>query len=718
MYYWRAKAAANYSDITTAGGSAVSWTRSGNTITINKVGHGLVNGDIIAITVSSGIDVLPLGDYTVTKINDDSFSITYDVSDVKLVSHFNGADGVTDYTAETGQEFTFIGTAQLDTAYKALGSASLLLDGNSDAVSFANSDDVNFGSGSFTIKARIRPISGAGVYNTIYEHFTDGSNYHLLREINGEIYFDKLGGTEIHISTSGAGITSGNFYDIELSRNGNDWKFFVNGVIKYSGSISTALLDYTGNPSFGGSATIGQWFNGHIDETLIIKGRALHTAEFTIEDYEYYATSGTCTYTNYVWYDASPAGNKYDTKPDSDDDVTIVSTNQCTLSANESALSITINASTTLSLATFNLDVGGLTTINGTLIIGASAGTGLTTVGLTANSGSHINMQITSKINNSSHLDIYNSSIFTTNYTGSYTQTNSGNYVNRSFLNSWYNFVLNEGATLTFYSATSVLTHLGSNSLIINGTLNLGSSASIGVSATGIITFGINSDITGAATLLINATIGSTITNNKANAFSFTGSISYRNSNTIILAWNFLNVTIEIRGSSVNCAYRFSSGTLKCKDFTISNNNTGNAVLDCSANPSFEISGNIDLNAGTGVYTTVWTKGTGTITLKGSSGTQTLDLDNQVLEDIILDCAGAEKQIVVGGTTDSLSGTGGTLNSSVAGTQRTLICAGTGVCSNVTFKDISVGSANKVNAKNSCTNQGNCLGIVFKDVVK
>ena len=49
----------------------------------------------------------------------------------KLICSFDGADEATAFTAEIGGAFTFAGTAQLDTAQKKLGTASLLLDGNS-----------------------------------------------------------------------------------------------------------------------------------------------------------------------------------------------------------------------------------------------------------------------------------------------------------------------------------------------------------------------------------------------------------------------------------------------------------------------------------------------------------------------------------------------------------------------------------------------------------
>jgi hypothetical protein len=63
----------------------------------------------------------------------------------------------------------------------------------------------------------------------------------------------------------------------------------------------------------------------------------------------------------------------------------------------------------------------------------------------------------------------------------------------------------------------------------------------------------------------------------------------------------------------------------------------------------------------------------------------------------------------------SLSGTAGSVVSNVAGTQRRITVIDTSVCTGMTFKDISTGAANKINAKSGCTNNGNCKGIVFTD---
>jgi len=61
--------------ITPVAGSGVAWTRIGTLFTITKTGHGLITGDIITITVSSDITALPLGNYTITKLTDNTFTV-------------------------------------------------------------------------------------------------------------------------------------------------------------------------------------------------------------------------------------------------------------------------------------------------------------------------------------------------------------------------------------------------------------------------------------------------------------------------------------------------------------------------------------------------------------------------------------------------------------------------------------------------------------------
>jgi hypothetical protein len=52
-----------------------TWTRTGTIVTITKTAHGLINNDVITITISNVTAALPLGTYTITKLTADTFTV-------------------------------------------------------------------------------------------------------------------------------------------------------------------------------------------------------------------------------------------------------------------------------------------------------------------------------------------------------------------------------------------------------------------------------------------------------------------------------------------------------------------------------------------------------------------------------------------------------------------------------------------------------------------
>jgi hypothetical protein len=315
----------------------------------------------------------------------------------------------------------------------------------------------------------------------------------------------------------------------------------------------------------------------------------------------------------------------------------------------------------TLDLTTSNL------TVNGTLTIGVTAATGLTTADLTFAAGSAADLQTTSKIVLGGNYSCDNSAIWSNSNRGDVTITTSANYISPNVNNLWYNLTLNAGVTTTL-TGTSQFTNNMSNDTVINGTIATGGNIfKIGAGTTGSVTIGVNADFTGAGTFQFDCQSAATVTNNKTTACSITNKVvnllNITSAKAIVCDFSNANYIMS-SGSASDRFFVPSSGTLKCKDFTVTSSNTGQiTVTNTTDNPSFEISGDIDLNAGAGVYTTVWTKGTGTMTLTGSAGTQTIASDSQSLEDIIINASGATKQIITTAlTTESFLLTAGTID--------------------------------------------------------
>ncbi|TSA28581.1 hypothetical protein D4R71_00315 [bacterium] len=208
-------------------------------------------------------------------------------TNTKLLIHFDGADGDQgDYTAETGQTVTTEGTAQLDTAQKVFGTASMLFDGDSDYCTVPDHADWHFGAGNFTIDFRAK-INSLAADGTFVSQGTDGDNYwRLYARSNGSIELRHYVVDENTITcvSAAAVITTDTYYHIALVRNGTDYRIYVDGVSVANVTDSDDWADYTGPLSIGvlnyvaGQST---YFNGWIDEFRVSKGIARWTENFT-----------------------------------------------------------------------------------------------------------------------------------------------------------------------------------------------------------------------------------------------------------------------------------------------------------------------------------------------------------------------------------------------------------------------------------------------------
>ena len=218
-----------------------------------------------------------------------------DDADTNLLIHFDGADEAQAYTAETGQTVTFAGTAQLDTAQKEFGSASLLLDGNSDYVTIPDNANWVFGDGNFTIDGWFR-------FNTA----TNGVRYHFVTQFEGGDdwwAFRREATDDLQIIFYSSDSAVANFWTTDVFRpNTNQWYhlavvrssstcyLFVDGVSQ-AVTQSTAwgtLPDYAADLWIGAWADVAPYyFDGWIDELRISKGVARWTANFDPQTFNY-----------------------------------------------------------------------------------------------------------------------------------------------------------------------------------------------------------------------------------------------------------------------------------------------------------------------------------------------------------------------------------------------------------------------------------------------
>ncbi|MFA5272041.1 MAG: LamG-like jellyroll fold domain-containing protein, partial [Candidatus Omnitrophota bacterium] len=222
--------------------------------------------------------------------------ITY----TKLLSHFDGTDGVASTTAETGQLFTFTGNAQLDTAQKKFGSASLLLDGNGDYATVADNSNWNFGNGDFTIDfwAKFSTVSSSG----FLEQYVSPSDYWAFYYNAGTFY---LVVDDAVISTPAFTPAVNTWYHVALVRNGNLLYTFINGT-KIAGSpgnvTGLTMPDVGAVLDVGTNRRMGMYHPGWIEEVRISKGIARWSSNFTPPDTPYNLSDGASPLK--LWQDA------------------------------------------------------------------------------------------------------------------------------------------------------------------------------------------------------------------------------------------------------------------------------------------------------------------------------------------------------------------------------------------------------------------------------
>ena len=212
---------------------------------------------------------------------------------VSLLLPFDGSDTATSTSDESDNShtITFAGTAQLDTAQKKFGTASLLLDGDSDYIQVADHDSFDFDAGNFTAECWIR-FAALG-NNTIFSHWANGTassmSYYLT-------YFNSSGilrlgyylGSNLDTSYSWSPST-GTWYHIALERSGTTLKVYIDGTSVISVSASTTALRDSEDPfrvgvfndASTGSPSLDWYFNGHIDDLRITKGLARYGTNFT-----------------------------------------------------------------------------------------------------------------------------------------------------------------------------------------------------------------------------------------------------------------------------------------------------------------------------------------------------------------------------------------------------------------------------------------------------
>ena len=231
--------------------------------------------DFTAYTYPSvvyGNDGIDIGDNTATK----------------LLLNFDGTDGATTTTdaSPSAHTVSFEGNAQLDTAAKQFGTASLLLDGTNDAVNLAANSDFDFSDDNYTLECFVRPATGAFSGNsTILSRTKDADNfYRLALHEDANLSFSYMkGGTFSNVT--GGNANGGVFYHVAVSYNHADSNLalYVNNVrVDTTAFFVTNHTEMDEAPlQIGNANVLAQDFSGHIDALRMSKSLKYKAAGIT-----------------------------------------------------------------------------------------------------------------------------------------------------------------------------------------------------------------------------------------------------------------------------------------------------------------------------------------------------------------------------------------------------------------------------------------------------
>ncbi|WP_396615436.1 LamG domain-containing protein [Lysobacter soli] len=209
---------------------------------------------------------------------------------VSALLHFDGVDGSTTFTDETGQMWAAGGPAALDNAVAKFGTASLL-PGASGYITTPNDPGFVLGNGEWTMEAWVDATGlgwggggGAGEKCIACLWNSSGGNSWFFGVNNTSRLFFYWNGSFFPFST--ASVPSSGWVHVAAVRHGNNLRLFINGTestISGGSTFSGAITDSTANLVIGGEPVANNGYFGarHLDDFRLTKGVARYTANFS-----------------------------------------------------------------------------------------------------------------------------------------------------------------------------------------------------------------------------------------------------------------------------------------------------------------------------------------------------------------------------------------------------------------------------------------------------
>ena len=215
-------------------------------------------------------------------------------SSVKLLLHCDGSNGGTTFTDVLGHTPTRGGSAQTSTVQYKYGTASLLLNGSTDYLTFPDSADFELAGNDFTLEAWIRFTGYAGNTNG-YAGIIISKDSATERGVQfgisgtassyGSVFFTGYDNSNFTTVSVNKSFNLNQWYHVAATRYGNFIYFFVDGVLLNVGgsAFSRTIRNQADVLAIGKLNNPGYeyYFKGYLDDIRITNGVARYTSDFT-----------------------------------------------------------------------------------------------------------------------------------------------------------------------------------------------------------------------------------------------------------------------------------------------------------------------------------------------------------------------------------------------------------------------------------------------------
>lgn len=206
-------------------------------------------------------------------------------ANVSALLHFDGADGSTTFTDETGKTWTAANSARIETDHYKFGGASGWFENTSNSnnelssrISTPDHADFRFGTGDFTVEGWFRPLAPTTGFGGFFRKGQNTSDGLQLAVSPSALTLRANGTTDSSVSVS---LSTTAWSHVAFVREGTTIRFFANGVL--AGTATRSFDHSSTDPMIVGSAGgDGRFaYKGMIDDLRITKGIALYASNFT-----------------------------------------------------------------------------------------------------------------------------------------------------------------------------------------------------------------------------------------------------------------------------------------------------------------------------------------------------------------------------------------------------------------------------------------------------